>query len=544
MRADEVFPRLTSDQVARLSPVGKERSIASGGLVWDDGHPRAAFAVVLDGAIEVLRPTVFGDQIVTVHEPGSFTGDVDLLAGRATMMRYRARVASRILEIDHRQLRAVVQVDDELGGILLSAFILRRSVTIARGLGDVAIVGSRFSAQTLRIQEFLSRNGRPYTLIDVDQDPRIQELLDQFHLRVDDVPVVICRGERVLIKPSIDELASCLGLSRIRTDAVPDLLIIGAGPAGLASAVYGASEGLSVLVFEQHAPGGQAGSSSKIENYLGFPTGVSGQDLAGRAFVQAEKFGADIVIARAAHGLACGKQLHRVAVSPGHSIEARAVVIASGATYRKLDVPGIDRFEGVGVYFGATHLEGSMCRGEEVIVVGGGNSAGQAAVFLSHLARRVHLLVRGPGLAATMSRYLVRRIEETPSIDLRTQTNLVRVEGDDHLERVTWRDGVGREVELPIRHVFVMTGAEPNTRWLENCVRLDDRGFIKTGTDLDAGDLQWAEWPLARPPLPFETSVPHIFAVGDARANSVKRVAAAVGEGAACVPFVHRALAE
>ena len=319
-------------------------------------------------------------------------------------------------------------------------------------------------------------------------------------------------------------------------------MIVGAGPAGLAAAVYGASEGLDVLVLESGSPGGQAGSSSRIENYLGFPTGISGLDLTARAYAQAQKFGAQIMIAKGATGLACDRQPYGVQMDGGPGIAARAVIIATGAAYRKPPLENLSQFEGAGVYYIATSMEAQLCLGEEVIVVGGGNSAGQAAVFLAQTATRVHMLVRGGGLADTMSRYLIRRIEDNPAISLHTQTEIVALEGDWHLERVRWRTRDGNVETHPVRHVFLMTGAVPNTRWLGGCLALDDKGFIKTGPDLSQADLSSAGWPLTRPPYLLETSRPGVFAVGDVRSGNIKRCASAVGEGAIAVAFVHQVL--
>jgi thioredoxin reductase (NADPH) len=363
---------------------------------------------------------------------------------------------------------------------------------------------------------------------------------------VQDVPVVICRGEVVLRNPINRQIADCLGFNEaIDRTHLRDLVVVGAGPAGLAAAVYGASEGLDVLVLESEAPGGQAGSSSKIENYLGFPTGISGQDLAGRAYTQAQKFGAQIMIAKCAKRLACNRKPYAIELDDGKSISARAVVIASGAVYRKFSVENASRFEGAGIYYGATFVESQLCRDEEVIVVGGGNSAGQAAVFLAQTSKCVHMLVRSDGLAASMSRYLIRRIEEHPSIELRTCTEIVGVEGTKHLERVTWRDKqMGKTETRDIRHIFIMTGAVPNTGWLDNCVLVDANGFIKTGTDLTSEDLTNVRWPFTRRPYALETSLPGVFAVGDVRAGNVKRVASAVGEGSIAVASIHQVLRE
>jgi thioredoxin reductase (NADPH) len=428
----------------------------------------------------------------------------------------------------------------------MRAFILRRVELIAQGIGDVVLIGSNHSPGTLRVKEFLTRNGHPYSYLDLERDADVQDLLDHFHVTVADVPVLICRGVTVLKNPTNQKIAECLGFNdAIDQTHVRDLVIVGAGPAGLAAAVYGASEGLDVLVLESNAPGGQAGSSSKIENYLGFPLGISGQKLAGAAYVQAEKFGAQVIIAQDATRLTCSRKPYAIETGSGTRVPGRAVIIATGAEYRKLAVDNLARFEGAGVYHGATFVEANVCAGEDVIVVGGGNSAGQAAVFLAETARRVHMLVRSNGLADSMSRYLIRRIEESAKIDLHTHTEIEALEGDDPLERVRWRDRQTGTVEThEIRHVFTMTGAVPNTRWLDGCVAVDAKGFIKTGPDLSPDDLAAARWPLSRPPHLLETSLPGVFAVGDVRGGNIKRVASAVGEGSIAVSFVHQVLHE
>ena len=381
--------------------------------------------------------------------------------------------------------------------------------------------------------------------MDPDIDDDFQQMLDQFRFSIADTPVLICQGKTVLRNPTNREIADCLGFNEsIDQTHVRDVVIVGGGPAGLAAAVYASSEGLDVLVIESDAPGGQAGSSSRIENYLGFPSGVSGQDLTARAWTQAQKFGTELLIAERATRLDCTRQSLTVDIENGPRVPARTVIIATGAEYRKLPLPNIAQFEGAGIYYGATFIESQLCEGDEVIVVGGGNSAGQAAVFLARTARRVQMLVRSTGLASSMSRYLIRRIEETPEITLRTRTQITALEGNDHLERVCWRTDQSEPEFHGIRHVFVMTGAEPATKWLEGCLTLDARGFIKTGPDLSADELSEAEWPLARAPHLLETSKPGVFAVGDVRAGNIKRVASAVGEGSISVSFVHQALAE
>ncbi|HEV7923018.1 MAG TPA: FAD-dependent oxidoreductase [Thermoanaerobaculia bacterium] len=543
-REEQAFPRLNAAQLERLASRGRRRRVQSGEVLWESGAAVVPFVVVIEGQLEMTVHTAAQDTVVAHHGPGQFTGDVNMLSGRRALAAARATEGGEVIEVDRETLLALVQTDSDLSEILMRAFITRRVELIAQGAGDVVLIGSMYCSDTLRLKDFLTRNGHPYAYIDLDRDADVQELLDRFHVGIDDVPVVLCRGEVVLKNPTNQALAECLGFN-VAIDAlqVRDLIIIGGGPAGLAAAVYGASEGLDVLVLEANAPGGQAASSSKIENYLGFPTGISGHDLAGRAYTQAEKFGAQVMIARGATRLLCSRRPFRIEMENGQSVAARSVIIATGAEYRKLSVENVARYEGMGVYYGATPMESQLCRGEEVIIVGGGNSAGQAAVYLAQSARRVHVLVRGEALADTMSRYLVRRIEDSPDIDLRTSSEIVGLAGEDHLERVDVRDlRTGSTATLPIRHVFVMTGAVPATGWLDTCLALDEKGFIKTGPDLTPEEL--AEWPLPRPPHLLETNQPGVFAVGDVRSGNVKRVASAVGEGSIAVSFVHRVLQE
>jgi thioredoxin reductase (NADPH) len=542
---ERMFPTLTSAQLERVAAHGRVRSIQAGEVLVEPGQQIVPFYVLTAGQVEVVRPSGNSETLVIVYGPGQFTGEVNMLSGRPAMLRVRASESGEVIEVDRDHLLALVQTDSELGELIMRAFIVRRVELIAHGLGDVVLVGSNHCAGTLRVKEFLTRNGHPYSYIDLDRDADVQDLLDRFHITATDVPVVICRGEAVLRNPTNRQIANCLGFNEaIDETHIHDVVIVGAGPAGLAAAVYGASEGLDVLVLETNAPGGQAGSSSKIENYLGFPTGISGQALAGRAYTQAQKFGAHVMIAQCARGLACDRTPYGVELDDNLSVLARTVVIATGAAYRKPAIENLSRFENMGVYYGATFMEAQLCRDEEVVVVGGGNSAGQAAVFLAQTANRVHILVRTAGLAESMSRYLIRRIEENPKIVLRTKTEIVALEGAAHLERVRWRDEIGNIETRDIRHVFLMTGAVPATRWLNGCVELDDKNFIKTGPDLSEDDLEAAHWPLPRSPYLLETSLPGVFAVGDVRGGNIKRVASAVGEGSIAISFVHRVLRE
>lgn len=542
---DQAFPQLTPAQIARIAPHGRTRPIEHGEVLAAAGKLTPLFFVVTEGTIEAIRPLDGRDAAVTTIRAGEFTGEVSMLSGRRALLTLRVGEPGEVIEVKRDDLLTLIQTDAELSEIFVRAFLLRRAGLIAGGFGDVVLFGSNHSSDTLRIKEFLTRNAHPYSFIDPDGDSGVQDLLDRFHFSITDIPVLICRGNAVLRNPSNREIADCLGFNDAIDQAhLRDVVIIGAGPSGLAAAVYGASEGLDVLVLESNSPGGQAGSSSRIENYLGFPSGISGQELTARAYTQAQKFGAEVLIAEGATRLDCTRKAYTIQVDNGPRVPARTVIIATGAEYRKLPIENITQFEGSGVYYGATFVESQLCEGEEVIVVGGGNSAGQAAVFLAQTAKMVHMLIRSRGLADSMSRYLIRRIEDNPAITLRTCTEITALEGNGHLERVRWRKDSEPGESHDIRHVFVMTGAAPSTQWLNGCVTLDGRGFIKTGSDLSQEDLSVAKWPLARQPHLLETSRPGVFAVGDVRAGNIKRVASAVGEGSIAISFVHQALLE
>ena len=544
-RLEKIFPTLTPAQIRRVAAHGHIRTVERGEVLVEQGDTSVPFFVVITGELEIVRPSGAYETLVTVHDSGQFTGEVNTLSGRRSLVQMRATNPGKVIELDHQQMLTLVQTDAELGEILMRAFILRRVELIAAGVGDIVLIGSIHSASTLRIKEFLMRNGHPYSYVDLERDPDVQNLLDSFQISASEIPVLICRGQVVLRNPSNQQIADCLGFNEsIDQVQIRDLVVIGAGPSGLAAAVYGASEGLDVLVLETSSPGGQAGSSSRIENYLGFPTGISGQELASRAYLQAQKFGAKMLMAKATE-LVCDRKPYVIQLESGARISARTVLIATGAQYRRLPLENLSRFEGAGVYYGATFVEAQLCRGEEVIVVGGGNSAGQAAVFLAQTTKRVHMLVRSTGLAESMSRYLIRRIEKSPTIVFQPQTEIVGLEGGDHLDSVHWRNGKTGQIELHrIRHVFVMTGADPNTRWLNGCISLDAKGFINTGPDLSPENLSASGWPLTRQPYLLETSLPNVFAVGDVRGGNIKRVASAVGEGSIAISFVHKVLEE
>src|SRR6202453_3131022 len=537
---EAMFPKLDDTQVAGLAAFGQQRDVQPHGVILERGDLHHGIFVVLRGRIEVLRVSAEGETVLHTLDRGEFTGDVNLLSGRGTLIRARALEATTLLEIDRANLRHIMQTDAALGEIFLKAFVLRRVFLISNSVGDAVLIGSNHSSDTLRLREFLARNGQPHSYLDVEVDPDVQTVLDQFEIPLADIPVLICRGTVALRNPSNSQVAACLGLNAgIDQADVNDVVVVGAGPSGLAAAVYGASEGLKVLVLEKNAPGGQAGSSSRIENYLGFPMGISGQELSNRAFVQAEKFGAHIAIAQSAKKLKTSHPPFTVELDDGAAARGRTVIIAAGSRYRRLDLPNLSQFEGVGVYYGATHVEATVCRDKEVAVVGGGNSAGQAAAFLAGGAKHVYLVMRGPCLAKTMSRYLISRIEASPRITLMAWTTIEALEGDTNLKKGALHNSkTGASETRDIQHVFMMTGAYPNTEWLRGGVALDAKGFIKTGAEVQDG------WPLHRPPYLLETSLPGVFAVGDIRAESVKRVASAAGEGSMVVQFVHKVLAE
>src|SRR5437879_4644015 len=542
----QAFPVLTAAQIARIRHFGKVRRVEPGEILFEPGDVNVPFFVLLSGAMEIVQPDLrVSEREITSHAPGAFTGEMTMITGRGALVRGRVTAPGEFLELNSEEFRSLVARDAELNEIFMRAGLLRRLLLIEGGRGNVILMGARHSDKRWRLREFLTRNGHPHHYVDLDTDQCFQRLLDRFAVKVEDIPVVICNGETVLRSPSTQELADCLGFNTsILPSQVRDLVIVGAGPSGLAAAVYAASEGLDVLVIETEAPGGQAGSSSKIENYLGFPTGVSGQELAARATTQAQKFGAKMMISRSVAKLNCGRRPYEVVLDDGRSIPAHAIVIASGARYNKPNIANLKQFEGQGVYYGATYIESQLCEKEDVIVVGGGNSAGQAAVFLSQTANKVHMLVRAGQLSDTMSRYLIQRIEENPAIDLRYCTEIVSLDGDTQLERVTWQDkNTGETATYAIRHVFIMTGASPRTHWLQRCIALDCKEFILTARDL-ASAAGGPPWPLPRTPQMLETSLPGVFAVGDVRSGSVKRVASSVGEGAIAIHLVHGVLAQ
>ena len=499
-REGQTFPRLSAEMAARVAGYGAEERLAAG---------------------------------TRVHAERQFTGEVDLFNDHAILVSGRAGEDSRVIRVKRADFRRLVSGEPDIGEIMMRAFILRRMGLILHRQGGVTLVGPGHGADTLRLQRFLTRNNYPHRVLDVDLDAGAEGLLAGFGVAPRELPVVIS-ADRMLRNPPTSALADALGLTEaIDPGHVYDVAIVGAGPAGLAAAVYAASEGLDTIVVESAAPGGQAGTSSKIENYLGFPTGISGQALAGRAQIQAQKFGARLAVSRGVVGIECAERPYRLLLDDGGSLRACAVVVATGARYRKLDVADHEKYEGQGIHYAATAMEGQLCGGEEVVVVGGGNSAGQAAVFLSRTTAHVHILVRADGLAQTMSDYLVQRIARSPKITLHARTEITALGGDDRLRSVTWTDrATGTSDTRPVGNVFLMIGAEPNTGWLRGCLALDGAGFVLTGAAADGA-------PLASP---YATTMPGVFAVGDVRSGSVKRVASGVGEGSVVIQAVHRFL--
>jgi thioredoxin reductase (NADPH) len=529
------YPRLSEEMAKRIVGYGLEEVIPAGTSLFQRGDRSVDFFFVLEGAIHIIDRDRHGHpEVIATHSQRQFSGELDQLSQREVLASGLTMVETRLIRINRESFSRLLATEADIGEILIRAFILRRIGLIHLGGGGIVIVGQGHGGDTLRLQRFLTRNGCPYLLVDTETDPEANTLMTSLLVTPDQLPVVIVSDRGLLKNPSTAELADSLGLTEaVDVDRVHDVAVVGAGPAGLAAAVYTASEGLDTIVIEDLAPGGQAATSSKIENYLGFPTGISGQALAGRAQIQAQRFGARLVISRHAIGLECDSYPYHVLLDDGQRIKARAVVIATGARYRKLDVPNYAYYEGRGIHYAATPMEGKLCAKEEIIIVGGGNSAGQAATFLSRFAAHIHMLVRGTDLASTMSNYLVQRIRQSDKITLHTESEIVELGGLDCLRSVAWHSRLLKErVTKSVGNVFVMAGAEPNTDWLRECLQLDAKGFVMTGTAVCCPEATSI----------YTTSKSGIFAVGDVRAGSIKRVAAGVGEGAAVVQAIHQYL--
>lgn len=551
-RGHQLFPVLDAGQIetAKRFASGAARDFAPGEIVFDVGQRRAPAWLVLKGSINVVRRDGLNrEAAITSYGVGQFSGEVSQLAGRESLASGRAGAEGcTALPFDAAHVRALMIGSAEVGEIMMRAFILRRVGLIEEGGVGSVLVGNPGTPNLVRLQGFLGRNGHPYTVLDAANDADGRAVVERFGVLPDELPLMVCPNGSVLKRPTDAEAGVCLGMTpELDPETVYDVAVVGAGPAGLAAAVYAASEGLSVLVLDQRAFGGQAGASARIENYLGFPTGISGMALAGRAFNQALKFGAEIAIPLEVARLDCGESEQefgdpmRLEFTNGGAVRARTVVVASGARYRRPAIPNLSTFEGMGVSYWVSPVEAKLCEGEEVALVGGGNSAGQAVVFLAPKVKRLHLMVRGPGLQASMSRYLIDRIAALPNVELHTGTEVVGLEGDEvtGLTAVVFRErATGATHTCPLRHLFLFIGADPNATWLDRCVAVDNKGFVITGAN-------WARGAGAdfRPALLLETSRPGVFAIGDVRAGSTKRVAAAVGEGAAVVAQIHSVLA-
>ncbi|MGP1282727.1 MAG: FAD-dependent oxidoreductase [Parasphingopyxis sp.] len=534
-REHQIFPELSDEQLARAKGYGTEESPEAGTYLFERGERGVDFFICLEGAIEIIETSEEGEEVVTVHGPSQFTGELDLFNDRKILVDGRVREGTRVLRIKRADFPVFSSTETDIGETIMRAFILRRTAFLVHDQAGAVLAGPANDGDTLRITRFLRRNGYPLRVVDTDDPEQAEPFFADHPTARDKVPVLIHAGNDCLVNPSNHQVANALGLTEeLDPDHVYDVAVVGAGPAGLAAATYAASEGLDTVVIEQEAPGGQAGTSSKIENYLGFPTGISGQALAGRAWIQAQKFGARFAISRAIVDLDCDERPYKLQLECGQRIVARSVIVASGARYQRLSLDNYERYEGQGIHYAATAIESRLCHGREVIVVGGGNSAGQAAVFLSRHASHVHVLVRSKTLAASMSDYLVRRIDSSSRITLHTETEIVELHGDPTLDRVTWHDKASGEDETrDIANIFVMIGAAPNSDWLDGCLELDGKGFVKTGEDC-AGNVTSS---------PYATSRPGIYAVGDVRSGSVKRVASGVGEGSVVIQTVHGYLA-
>ena len=551
-RREQMFPVLGGAQIetARRFASGPARSFAPGEGVFEVGERQAPAWLVLAGSVEVVgRDGLHHETAITTHGVGQITGELSQLSGRAALATGRAGPQGcAALPFDAAHLRALVVGSAEVGEVVMRAFILRRVELIQQGGAGSVLVGRPGAADLVRLQGFLARNGYPYTVLDESAAGEGRAIVERLGVHPEELPLMVCPNGAVLRRPSDVEAGLCLGITPdLEPESLYDVAVVGAGPAGLATAVYAASEGLSALVLDQRAFGGQAGASARIENYLGFPTGISGQALAGRAFNQALKFGAEIAIPLEVARLDCGGpgrrpgDALRLHLTDGRTVRARTVVVASGARYRRPQIPNLADFEGAGVSYWASPVEAKLCEGEEVALVGGGNSAGQAVVFLAPRVERLHLVVRGPGLEASMSRYLIDRIRALPNVELHTGTEVVALEGDrtDGLTAAVFRQrGNGTTHRCALRHLFLFIGADPSGEWLQANVAVDAKGFVLTGLACPGGASA-----AGRPALPLETTFPGVFAIGDVRAGSTKRVAAAVGEGAAVVAQIHAVLA-
>jgi thioredoxin reductase (NADPH) len=539
------FPILGSAHLEALANRGRRRSVNSGDVLFAAGDRDFCFYVVVEGEVAIVDNSGETERLVRMHLPGEFTGDVDMLSGRRALITARAEQDGSLIELDTGELRRAVDEIPELGETIVKAFLMRRSLLISEGFEGVKILGSRFSPDAHRLRDFATRNGIPFHFIDLDSDEQADAILRQLGISAAETPIVIGRHGEYHKNPSIGAFAACAGLTySLDADHIYDLVVVGAGPAGLAASVYGASEGLDVLTLEALAAGGQAGTSARIENYLGFPAGISGKELTQNALIQAQRFGARVTVPCQVRSLGIDGGERVVTLVDGTRIRTRCVLVASGVKYRGIGVAREEEFNGAGIYFAATEMEARLCKGEEVVVVGAGNSAGQAIVHLSRQARHVHVLVRGNDLGASMSRYLVDQVQGIENVTVSLGSRVTQLEGNGHLRSLRYSAPDGTEQRIDTSSLFLFIGAEANTDWLRGCVALDKNGFVLTGTSLPQETADAERWHTAgRRPFLLETSLPGVFAAGDVRSGSVKRCASAVGEGSMSVSFVHACIA-
>jgi len=542
-RFPAAFPKLTEDQLTLIASLTHSKTYQDGDYLFRAGEAEFKFDVLTRGKVKIIDRSSGEPHVVLVHEAGEFTGDIANLSGRNSNVDAVASGVVEVYEICTPELKAIIAERPQLSEIILNAFIAHGKALSQTEFTGLRVLGSVSSQDTFRIQDFLTKNSVLFTSVNIEEDANTQSLLSHFDVSAADIPFVSYGNEWILRNPSNLEIAAKIGLRRKFSTGVYDLVVVGAGPAGLAAAVYGASEGLSTVVLERHAPGGQAGSSSKIENYLGFPTGLSGADLADKATMQAEKFGAQLSVPSQVARLTIEGDTKVLELENSETLRARTLIIASGAEYNKLDLDNLQQYEGRGLYYAATAMEAALCSTESIAVVGGGNSAGQAALFLSATAAKVYLIIRGTGLNLTMSHYLSKRIEDAPNIEVMTCTKISRINGVDRIDSIDiFNKDSGKESNLRVASVFSFIGATPHTDWLPSSIQKDTKGFILTGAEAAAAAGDAAQAATLGPKYFLETSVPGVFDAGDVRSSSVKRVASAVGEGSMAVQFVHEYL--